>query len=85
MNMKLGLIYMTGSGKKGQRDKQPKTVTFGFFDADATGSPFQYVKLAIHSEDDASTVAYAMEDAAKQIMALGNGLPATGPKRKRHA
>jgi hypothetical protein len=50
MTYRLGLIYLTGSGKKDQRDNQPRTITLGFWDADSTGAPYKFVKIQLHTD-----------------------------------
>ena len=66
-DMALGLVYLTGGGKKGKRDEQPKTITLGFYDRNATGASFKYVRLALHVDDSASVVAKVMSEISGRL------------------
>jgi hypothetical protein len=51
MKLQLGLVYLTGSAKKDQRDGQPKTITLGFWNADSPGESYRYIRFSFHEED----------------------------------
>lgn len=67
MNLKLGLVYLTGSGKKGQKDNLPKTITLGFYDSDATGSPFKYAKISLHTDDSIQKVSNLLIECSTKL------------------
>jgi len=67
--MLLGPVYLTGGGKKGQKDNLPKTMTLSFWDKEARGSSYQYVKLSMHSDESLESIAF-------KLIALGNDLKA---------